>query len=253
MAAGPALDRNLLAQIQQPISVSAELLERRRSAVAAYRAVLDDADADVVLADLLHLHHARMIGIDTDSELRCLQACPCSRPRPDRTREEPTIDLRQRTRARADDIALQLARARKTAASPQSLSGGPAGIAMLHIERAASGISASGWEAAHGWLARATSEGLSAGANAGLFHGAPAIAFALHGAPWPRYAPARRMLDEGVSVVITDRLIAARKRLERGERPALAEFDLISGLTGLGAHLQRHCPEHHLVGRSSAT
>jgi len=118
---------------------------------------------------------------------------------------------------------------------------------MLHIERAASGISASGWEAAHRWLARATSEGVSAGANAGLFYGAPAIAFALHAAPWPRYASARRMLDEGVSVVITDRLIAARKRLERGERPALAEFDLISGLTGLGAHLQRHCPEHHLV------
>ena len=70
---GKALDRNQLAQIQQPISVSAELLERRRSAVAAYRAVLDDADADVVLADLLHLHHARMIGIDTDSELRCLR------------------------------------------------------------------------------------------------------------------------------------------------------------------------------------
>ena len=70
---GPALDRNQLALVPQPISVSAELLERRRSAVAAYRAVLDDADADVVLADLLHLHHARMIGIDTDSELRCLR------------------------------------------------------------------------------------------------------------------------------------------------------------------------------------
>jgi hypothetical protein len=36
-------------------------------------------------------------------------------------------------------------------------------------------------------------------------------------------------------------------RLARGERPALAEFDLISGLAGLGAHLHRHCPEHHLL------
>ena len=116
---------------------------------------------------------------------------------------------------------------------------------MLHIERAASGTT--GWQAAHDWLSQATRDGLSAGANAGLFYGAPALAFALHAAPQPGYAPARQVLDDGVSVIIRDRLAAAGRRLARGERPALAEFDLISGLTGLGAHLHRHCPEHHLM------
>ena len=116
---------------------------------------------------------------------------------------------------------------------------------MLHIERAAAGLT--GWQAAHDWLARAVGDGLSAGQDAGLFHGAPALAFALHAAPQPGYAPARRVLDEGVSVIIGDRLASAGLRLARGERPAVAEFDLIRGLTGLGAHLHRHCPEHHLL------
>jgi lantibiotic biosynthesis protein len=116
---------------------------------------------------------------------------------------------------------------------------------LLHIERAAEGLT--GWQTAHDWLARATVDGLSTGPNAGLFYGAPALAFALHAAPQPGYAPARRVLDEGVSVIIQDRLAAAGRRLARGERPALAEFDLISGLTGLGAHLYRHCPDHGLM------
>jgi class I lanthipeptide synthase len=135
--------------------------------------------------------------------------------------------------------------AHPAAGSPQSLSGGPAGITMLHIERAASGLA--GWQTAHDWLARATANGLSTGPSAGLFHGAPALAFALHAAPQPGYASARRVLDQGVSAVIQDRLAAADRRLARGERPVLAEFDLISGLTGLGAYLHRHRPDHHLM------
>jgi thiopeptide-type bacteriocin biosynthesis protein len=70
---GPSLDRNLLAQAGQSPAISPELLHRRYSAAAAYRELLDDANADIVLADLLHLHHARMIGTDTDSERRCLR------------------------------------------------------------------------------------------------------------------------------------------------------------------------------------
>ncbi len=49
---------------------------RRRSALAAYRAHLSPADGpdpDPVLASLLHLHHARMIGINQDSERICLR------------------------------------------------------------------------------------------------------------------------------------------------------------------------------------
>jgi len=49
---------------------------RRRSALAAYRTHLTDAEGpepNRVLASLLHLHHARMIGIDSDSERVCLR------------------------------------------------------------------------------------------------------------------------------------------------------------------------------------
>jgi thiopeptide-type bacteriocin biosynthesis protein len=50
--------------------------DRRRSALASYRAHLSLAegpDPDPVLASLLHLHHARMIGINRDSERVCLR------------------------------------------------------------------------------------------------------------------------------------------------------------------------------------
>ncbi|MEU4827726.1 lantibiotic dehydratase [Actinomadura sp. NPDC023710] len=44
-------------------------------ALATYRALADQdgLDADQVLADLLHLHHARMIGVGTASERHCLR------------------------------------------------------------------------------------------------------------------------------------------------------------------------------------
>lgn len=48
----------------------------RRSALAVYRAHLspvDGPDPDLVLASLLHPHHARMVGIDQDSERICLR------------------------------------------------------------------------------------------------------------------------------------------------------------------------------------
>jgi thiopeptide-type bacteriocin biosynthesis protein len=49
---------------------------RRQSALAAYRAHLSAAegpDPDRVLASLLHLHHARVLGINQDSERICLR------------------------------------------------------------------------------------------------------------------------------------------------------------------------------------
>jgi class I lanthipeptide synthase len=49
---------------------------RRRSALAAYRAHLSPAegpDPDPVLASLLHLHHARLVGTNQDSERTCLR------------------------------------------------------------------------------------------------------------------------------------------------------------------------------------
>ena len=88
---------------------------------------------------------------------------------------------------------------------------------------------------------------LTVGAGACLYHGAPALAFALHPSLHPGYLPAQASLDEGVAALTRDRLAAASQRLERGAWPALSEFDLISGLTGLGAHLWRHDPSGDLV------
>ncbi|WP_435830546.1 lanthionine synthetase C family protein [Nonomuraea fuscirosea] len=127
----------------------------------------------------------------------------------------------------------------------QSLSGGAAGIALLHIERAATGRA--GWQEAHDWLSVTTREELTTGAGACLYHGPPALAFALHPVLHAGYQPAQAMLDEAIAILTRDRLTAASQRIKRGERPVLAEFDLISGLTGLGAHLWRHNPTGELV------
>ncbi|MEU6720201.1 lantibiotic dehydratase [Nonomuraea sp. NPDC046802] len=65
------LDRVMVEQAQHPSHIPPHLLERRRAALAAYRALLNAGDAGPVLGDLLHLHHARMIGTNTDSEQTC--------------------------------------------------------------------------------------------------------------------------------------------------------------------------------------
>ncbi|CNE64599.1 thiopeptide-type bacteriocin biosynthesis domain [Mycobacterium tuberculosis] len=67
---GPRLDPAQLARVTVP-NDDAELME----ALATYRALTDQGgmDTDQVLAALLHLHHARTIGVDTASERRCLR------------------------------------------------------------------------------------------------------------------------------------------------------------------------------------
>ncbi|GAA0994125.1 lantibiotic dehydratase [Acrocarpospora macrocephala] len=69
----PALDRHVLRQARRPVNVPSNLLERRRTALTTYRKLLDVNHIDVVMADLLHLHHARMIGIDAESERICMR------------------------------------------------------------------------------------------------------------------------------------------------------------------------------------
>ncbi|MEV6987275.1 lanthionine synthetase C family protein [Sphaerisporangium sp. NPDC051017] len=130
---------------------------------------------------------------------------------------------------------------------PQSLAGGAAGIALLHIERARSGHGH--WDTAQTWLSVAASGALTAAANAGLFFGAPALAFVTHAAAGPsgRYRRALASLDEAAIAVTRTRLAVAHARIDRGERPTMKEFDLIRGLAGLGAHhLGRH-PDHQIT------
>ncbi|WFE48846.1 lantibiotic dehydratase [Micromonospora sp. WMMD1155] len=67
---GPRLDPAQLEHARRPVHD-----ERLAAALAAYRSMVahDGFDPDDVLGDLLHLHHARMIGVDPASERHCLR------------------------------------------------------------------------------------------------------------------------------------------------------------------------------------
>ncbi|GLY19983.1 hypothetical protein Kisp01_69970 [Kineosporia sp. NBRC 101677] len=127
-----------------------------------------------------------------------------------------------------------------------SLSGGAAGIALLHIE-AAHQPDGSDWGPAHRWLTAAVRDGLDIGENACLFYGVPALAYVLHHADRPGYRPAVEMARRGLEAVTSNNLTRAWRRIWADERPAAAEFDLIGGLTGLGVLLRRLDPTHPLL------
>ncbi|WP_416903503.1 lanthionine synthetase C family protein [Micromonospora echinospora] len=130
-------------------------------------------------------------------------------------------------------------------ARPQSLAGGAVGVALLHIERARSGHGDN--VTAHTWLKLAASEPISAGGNANLFHGAPALGFALHAAGTTWYQRTLTALDDTTIALTRTRLAAAHARIDRGNPLPMREFDLIHGLTGLGVyHLHRH-PAHPIT------
>ncbi|MEN8649452.1 lanthionine synthetase C family protein [Streptomyces sp. 21So2-11] len=129
----------------------------------------------------------------------------------------------------------------------QSLSKGAAGVAVLHGLRAQAGLADA--TPVHAWLARATRDDLTAGPGAGLWFGAPALAFALHNAAPGTYPGAMAGLDDGVTRLVHTRLTAAHARIDAGQRPSQYEFDLTRGLTGLGAYLLQRDPGGDLVRR----
>ncbi|MGV9954101.1 lanthionine synthetase C family protein [Streptomyces cellulosae] len=77
-------------------------------------------------------------------------------------------------------------------------------------------------------------------ASANLYRGAPAVAYILHTAGHRSYARALAELNAEVIALVVHRLGAAHHRMDKGLPPHLREYDLISGLTGLGAYLL-HC------------
>ncbi|MGW7069447.1 lanthionine synthetase C family protein [Streptomyces sp. NPDC054855] len=154
------------------------------------------------------------------------------------------MDLRESARVATDTIAQRLAAPQDVRALrhrqgwwPQSLAHGAVGVALLHIERARTDQGP--WQRAHDWLACAAAEPAVGGPDSHLYYGAPALAFALHtAADRPgRYARALSTLDQYVTTTIRDRLDGAHARMDRGEMPALAEYDAIRGLSGMGALL----------------
>ncbi|MDX2822301.1 lanthionine synthetase C family protein [Streptomyces ipomoeae] len=132
----------------------------------------------------------------------------------------------------------------------QSLSKGAAGVALLHIERAHSGEGS--WQTAHSWVTATARDGVSVGDDANLLFGAPALAFVLHAAGADgtvRYGPARTGVDTSVTALTHRRVDLAHARIDRGELPAFAEYDLLHGLTGLGAHLLQHAAANDALQR----
>ncbi|MGH3678711.1 MAG: lanthionine synthetase C family protein [Natronosporangium sp.] len=126
---------------------------------------------------------------------------------------------------------------------PQSLAGGAAGIALLHIERAISGRGDPA--TANTWIRAAAGGTFSTGPAIDPFHGAPALAFVLHTArPLGGYRRAFAALNDATITLTRERLAAAHARIDRGDPLTMYEFDLVHGLTGLGLyHLHVH-PEH---------
>ncbi len=127
---------------------------------------------------------------------------------------------------------------------PQSLAGGAAGIALLHVERARSGHG--DWATARAWLTEAASGNVTSASNARLFFGAPALAFVFHIASVStgRWRRAMNALDAATLDVTRAAIAAAHARMDHADRTELREFDLIRGLAGLGAyHLAAH-PDH---------
>jgi hypothetical protein len=142
--------------------------------------------------------------------------------------------------ALADPRAVQLA-ANRGRERPQSLAGGAIGIALLHIERARTGHGDA--DTAHKWLSSAAGEAVSAGSNANLFNGAPAIGFVLACATagTGKYHRALAAIDDQVTTVTRRRIDAGNRRIDQGAPLVMREFDLIHGLAGLAAyHLLRH-------------
>jgi hypothetical protein len=117
----------------------------------------------------------------------------------------------------------------------QSLSRGAPGVALLHAERAASGHGS--WDTVDAWMRRATADRLGATPGCGLWFGAPAVAFAVRSGAPDRYPGAAVALRDVVERLVARRVALAVERITAARRPSRSEYDLVRGLTGLGAYL----------------
>jgi hypothetical protein len=117
----------------------------------------------------------------------------------------------------------------------QSLYDGAAGMALLPIEQARSGGDPA---AAATWASALLAKPVSAHPDtATLSYGAPAVAFALHCTADGNYESALQLLDRRIIDVTQQRIHRAHARIDAGQQPRMGEYDLIRGLTGIGAYL----------------
>ncbi len=130
---------------------------------------------------------------------------------------------------------------------PASLSTGAAGITLLHIEHAYDHPET--WPTVHRWLRHATRDALRADHTAGALNGPPALWFVVRAAHAGsgRYHRAVQDLADATVDLTRMRLDQAHTRIDRGQLPAFHEFDVVHGLTGLGALHLHHHPEHPIT------
>ncbi|WP_437112124.1 lanthionine synthetase C family protein [Streptomyces sp. enrichment culture] len=121
---------------------------------------------------------------------------------------------------------------------PQSLYFGAAGITLLHAVRAGAGDA----DAIRPWASDMLRSPIVATAHQGigLYEGAPAVAYVLTFVDTPAAERLLTALDDHVRRITAERLDTAHDRITRGQIASNAEFDLISGLTGLGVYHLRH-------------
>ncbi|RCG29562.1 lanthionine synthetase [Sphaerisporangium album] len=130
----------------------------------------------------------------------------------------------------------------------QSLAKGSAATALLHIERALSGTG--GWATAHAHIKQVANGPIDGAPHAGLYYGAPAVAFVLHAASASRdarYQAAAHALDKHVARLAQRRLATAAERMGRRLPASFAEFDLFRGLAGIGGLLLLRAPGSDLL------
>ncbi|MEU8804075.1 lanthionine synthetase C family protein [Spirillospora sp. NPDC048819] len=139
---------------------------------------------------------------------------------------------------RSQPIALTIDQAQH-----QSLATGTVGVAIVHVERAQTGRG--GWVDAHSRIQRVASDPIDGGDHAGLYYGAPALAFLLGITSTDgqqRYAEPLTALDRYVTRLAHRRVTTATKRIDAGEHARFAEYDLFHGLVGIGALLLSRWP-----------
>jgi lantibiotic biosynthesis protein len=128
---------------------------------------------------------------------------------------------------------------------PHHLGHGAAGIVLLHAERAAAGLAP--WRRAHDWFTYAAGTRLTSGPDSHLNYGAPALAFALATVAEHHPGAYRSTLSQLDATIAADtgrRVETNHRRLSAGHWPVLADFDLVRGVTGLGAYLLLRTPDN---------
>ncbi|GAB3162154.1 hypothetical protein GCM10027059_14190 [Myceligenerans halotolerans] len=125
----------------------------------------------------------------------------------------------------------------------QSLATGAPGRALLAVEHALTGVAP--WKQAQQALRDLALAPIDASEHAGLYYGAPAIAFVLAAASGdghPRGSRTLSRLDGHVERLTHRRLTLAWERRRTGAALRFGDYDLFYGLTGLGAHLLHRNP-----------